>query len=512
MPLLLTGGDALAEATREQLVALDIERVVLVGGTAAIGEGVVTELAALGIEVARRGGATRGATAVELARFGLDTFGLPLRQVVLTRPDDFPDALAAGPIAGAEGAPILLAGAEADAWLAENGCGLRTLRVAGGTSAVSDAAADAAAAAAQRAPCVPRITPDGVSIPVGADHTVAVEHLLGAAYSVEADPWSRGLARPEVVSLGAEFERRSQATVTSLTPGLVTIRACGLDAVDLEHCLTAGVRFSARYTAAVGEGGTWLQVLDGEACLATTVPEATVVALMAGGSTLASVPGVRGCAPLTGVDRDALDAAPGDYLLAVDGVGAPLTVVGDDFAEWGPLPPAPPTVGPLKASGVELLANIPETSDVTALNFLDVGGMHVLLATGRFGLRSYDVTDPSAPALLDELAMPDFWENEDMDVDATRGLVFPGPRPASVRRVHRRRRGGPLHRRRVRAGRPAARRLPRVALRPHRDVRALGAGGRLGRAVPLAVVGRPGHRDTPAGGLGRAADVRDRHP
>ncbi|MGH9247328.1 MAG: LVIVD repeat-containing protein [Acidimicrobiales bacterium] len=96
----------------------------------------------------------------------------------------------------------------------------------------------------------------------------------------------------------------------------------------------------------------------------------------------------------------------------------------------------PPPPGDI--AGVELVANIPEAVEATAINFLVYGrgarARHVMIANGRFGLKTYDVTDPAQPVLLDELTNDElmlpsdvdgtFWQNEDMDVDPQRKLVF----------------------------------------------------------------------------------------
>jgi hypothetical protein len=89
-------------------------------------------------------------------------------------------------------------------------------------------------------------------------------------------------------------------------------------------------------------------------------------------------------------------------------------------------------------------------TQVTALNFLaydaDTGKMprsparDVMFAVGRFGLKSFDVSDPSRPVLLDWLGdgindppipsgnafggLDGFWQNEDMEVDPNRKLVL----------------------------------------------------------------------------------------
>lgn len=93
---------------------------------------------------------------------------------------------------------------------------------------------------------------------------------------------------------------------------------------------------------------------------------------------------------------------------------------------------------PGDVAGVSLLETVPDTAQVTSLNFMTYGQgrdrLEVMIANGRFGLKTYDLTDPTDPVLLDELtseqlALPGdttgtFWQNEDMDVDQRRKLVF----------------------------------------------------------------------------------------
>ena len=89
----------------------------------------------------------------------------------------------------------------------------------------------------------------------------------------------------------------------------------------------------------------------------------------------------------------------------------------------------------------------------TAINFIQYGERDVMFATGRFGLRSFDVTDPENPVALDGIGNGDlllagdppvdeddsdgqistYWQNEDMDVDADRKLVFMARDPRSFK-------------------------------------------------------------------------------
>jgi hypothetical protein len=98
------------------------------------------------------------------------------------------------------------------------------------------------------------------------------------------------------------------------------------------------------------------------------------------------------------------------------------------------------------SKNVELLDNLPEAKDATAINFLSYGKHKpdVMLVTGRFGLKSYSLDDPAHPKPLDEItaeqlrlpgdppvntdsaagAISTFWQNEDMDVDQERKLAL----------------------------------------------------------------------------------------
>ena len=109
-PLLLTEPDALPEATAAALEALGVTDVTVLGGEAAVSAGVVDAIDAL-VEgtVDRRQGEDRFATAVEVAG-DLE----PAGTVYLATGRDFPDALAAVPVAAAEPAPILLVEPDGD--------------------------------------------------------------------------------------------------------------------------------------------------------------------------------------------------------------------------------------------------------------------------------------------------------------------------------------------------------------------------------------------------------------
>jgi hypothetical protein len=71
------------------------------------------------------------------------------------------------------------------------------------------------------------------------------------------------------------------------------------------------------------------------------------------------------------------------------------------------------------SSNVEFVTNVPEAASAISINFI---GDTMFVSTVK-GLLSYDVSDPAHPKLLGSLPYY-LWENEDVDVDAKRHLLF----------------------------------------------------------------------------------------
>jgi spore coat protein A len=141
-PVLLTAGDTLPEATAAELRRLQPAGIFVLGGPAAVPESVERELTAYTSGGVRRlAGESRYGTAAAVAR-ALFPSGVPVAYVATG--ENFPDALAGGAAAAAEGGPVLLVAR--DELPAVTADALRHLApgrivVLGGPGAVSDAVA-----------------------------------------------------------------------------------------------------------------------------------------------------------------------------------------------------------------------------------------------------------------------------------------------------------------------------------------------------------------------------------
>lgn len=108
LPVLLTAPDRLPAATRDTLEELDIEHVVIAGGTAAVSSEVAAQVDDSDTTVERLAGRDRTDTAVRVALWELAHLGYDRTELLLARGDAFPDSLAVGPLAASLDAPVLL--------------------------------------------------------------------------------------------------------------------------------------------------------------------------------------------------------------------------------------------------------------------------------------------------------------------------------------------------------------------------------------------------------------------
>ena len=152
-PILLTDPNSVPAVTLQALRDLKVKNVGILGGTSAVSSAVAQQLAATpstaaaggNLVVTRVGGATRYQTAAEIVQLLPTSYMKPvsgLPTALVARGDDFPDALAGGPLADAAHLPLLLT--ETDhldpyAAAALQALKVKAVLILGGTSAVSAA-------------------------------------------------------------------------------------------------------------------------------------------------------------------------------------------------------------------------------------------------------------------------------------------------------------------------------------------------------------------------------------
>lgn len=102
-PILLTPKNSLHVETKKQLLALDVENVVIIGGTAVVSDKAADAIRDLGIKVTRLAGADRYETSLKVAE-AIGDFD----EAVIASGLNFQDVLSIAPIAAKEGMPILL--------------------------------------------------------------------------------------------------------------------------------------------------------------------------------------------------------------------------------------------------------------------------------------------------------------------------------------------------------------------------------------------------------------------
>jgi putative cell wall-binding protein len=143
-PILLTARWDLPAATRTELDRLNPSRIIVLGGSGAVSDAVLSKLRWYAGTVGRWAGASRFATA---AKISAKSFSPGVKVAYLATADTFPDALSGGAVAGRVGGPILLVNRTGIP--SATGTELARLKPAkivilGGTSVVSDAVRRAA--------------------------------------------------------------------------------------------------------------------------------------------------------------------------------------------------------------------------------------------------------------------------------------------------------------------------------------------------------------------------------
>ncbi len=137
--ILFTATDKLNEDTKEYLEHIAFDSVVILGGTGAVSPEVEAELKSLQDDVTRVDGLNRYETCLALAKICFPE----TEAAVVATGMDFADALAGGPFAAYNGAPILLINPYADTVDQSikdyiRSSGVKQIAVLGGTGAISD--------------------------------------------------------------------------------------------------------------------------------------------------------------------------------------------------------------------------------------------------------------------------------------------------------------------------------------------------------------------------------------
>ena len=140
-PVLLTKTDQLVTPTITELKRLKPERIVILGGTGSVSSAVEQQLRSYSSTVSRIGGADRYNVA---AATSASTFAAGAPIAYIATGGTFPDALAAGPVGGHRGGPVLLT--KTDQLLTPTINELKRLKprkivILGGPASVSDAVA-----------------------------------------------------------------------------------------------------------------------------------------------------------------------------------------------------------------------------------------------------------------------------------------------------------------------------------------------------------------------------------
>jgi putative cell wall-binding protein len=142
-PILLTIHDTLPEATADALEDLGVSETIVVGGSGAVSDAVVSEVSDRGHGPRRVFGPDRYATSVAVLDEAIEA-GMDTQVTWLATGENWPDALAAGPAVGLEGDALLLvhdqdlnvSPATRDA-IAEHAPTMQLVRLLGGTMAIS---------------------------------------------------------------------------------------------------------------------------------------------------------------------------------------------------------------------------------------------------------------------------------------------------------------------------------------------------------------------------------------
>jgi putative cell wall-binding protein len=252
-PILLTSPTSLPSSVADALDAIGATQVIIMGGTSAVSDDVKAAVEALGISTVRVAGANRYETAKNLADIlvtpaasgGFGYYDAAPQEIVLVSGENFADALAAGPHAGAIRAPMLLVQQCAiptptAEFHVENNALVDLVRAIGGPAAICEDVLDGAVAAATQVTPTATITAEQ-SRPT---FTVVFSEKVVAASVTAADfTISRVGATVEAGAITA-IDTDTDGNATTFTVGVNETSVANVDALvtgDVVSLLAGGV-------------------------------------------------------------------------------------------------------------------------------------------------------------------------------------------------------------------------------------------------------------------------------
>jgi hypothetical protein len=110
-------------------------------------------------------------------------------------------------------------------------------------------------------------------------------------------------------------------------------------------------------------------------------------------------------------------------------LGVAVFVVGALLGAPAAAQAADPPPGAAMSDNLDYVTRVAGANGIVEGKFDRVRGKDVLVVTGRFGFKTYDVSDPEDPQLMDtylppELAEFGYWQDEDMELDTRRKLII----------------------------------------------------------------------------------------
>ncbi|WP_425538184.1 cell wall-binding repeat-containing protein [Microaceticoccus formicicus] len=103
-PIIYTDPSGIGDYTVNTLKSYGVKEIIIVGGTNSVSDAVKTKIENMGLKVVRIGGKNRYETSLNFA----NKFYPNPKTITIANGQDFPDALAGGPVAAANNAPLLL--------------------------------------------------------------------------------------------------------------------------------------------------------------------------------------------------------------------------------------------------------------------------------------------------------------------------------------------------------------------------------------------------------------------